>query len=323
MTANSQSVNTVSVVIPVFNAAKWIKETIDSILTQTYPVLEILIVDDGSTDETAGIVQEYGAPVRYINQKHRGVSAARNLGIALARGNLIAFIDGDDYWHPRKIESQVKLLNEKKLSWVSCEIQPFNTNTRSPIDGLASPMQDGDVLKALFMNNFIGSASPMVQRSVFDEVGLFNEAHEARIGEDWDMWLRIASKHPLGVVYEKLAFLRIHSTSAMSSTSMEEKVKCLIGVIERAAERDANRLGALKKEALAGVYYNAGVQSFKQGQYSQAGNYFRHEIKYRPLKLESYIYWLMTKLGPNFSRLLIHGKRLITQSFHGTKRNKS
>jgi len=203
-------------------------------------------------------------------------------------------------------------LKENNLSWVSCETQPFDSDTRSFVDGLVSPMQEGDVLKALFMNNFIGSATPLVRRSVFTQVGLFNEAHGARIGEDWDMWLRIASIYPLGIVYEKLAFQRLHHSSTFSSTSMEEKVKCLAGVIERAVERDAPRLASLKAKALADVYYSAGVQSFKQGGYPQARDYFLCELKYRPLKIESRIYWLMTKLGPIFSHLLINVKRFLS-----------
>ena len=315
MTITPQFDDTVSVVIPVFNVAKWLKQTIDSILAQTFPVLEILIVDDGSTDDTAEIARSYGGLVIYMRQDHRGVSAARNLGIAAAKGNFIAFIDGDDYWHPHKIEAQLKLLKENDLAWVSCEIQPFNSDTGMLVDGLALPMRDGDILKALFLNNFIGSATPLVRRGVFEQAGLFNEAHEARIGEDWDMWLRIASIYPLGVVYERFAFLRLHGSSAMSSTSMEEKVRCLVGVIERAAARDASRLCPLKGEALAGIYYNAGVQSFKQGQYPQARNYFLCELKYRPLKIESWTYWIMTKLGPGFSNLLINIKRFLTGLF--------
>lgn len=322
MTTFHEHTDTVSVIIPVFNAAAWIQQTIESILTQTVPVLEILAVDDGSTDNTADIIREYGSPVVYINQQHQGVSAARNRGIRTAKGNLIAFIDGDDHWHPRKLEAQIRLMEQKDLQWVSCEIQPFDSDTGAFVDGLTSPMQDGDVLKALFLNNFIGSATPLVRRNVFDQVGLFNEAYEARIGEDWDMWLRIASLHLLGVVYEKLAFLRLHGSSAMSSTSMNEKVKCLVGVVERAVERDSARLAPLKGKALAGIYYNAGVQSFKQGQYRQAYDYFLLELKYHPLKIESWVYLLMTKLGPGFSRRLVNLKRFVTGQSRQAKKQK-
>ncbi|CAG1012659.1 UDP-Glc:alpha-D-GlcNAc-diphosphoundecaprenol beta-1,3-glucosyltransferase WfgD [Anaerolineales bacterium] len=322
MTTFHEHTDTVSVIIPVFNAAAWIRQTIDSILAQTIRVLEILVVDDGSTDNTADIVREYGSPVVYINQQHQGVSAARNRGIRTAKASLIAFIDGDDYWHQRKLEAQIGLMGQKDLQWVSCEIQPFDSDTGAFVDGLTSPVQNGDVLEALFLNNFIGSATPLVRRDVFDQVGLFNEAHEARIGEDWDMWLRIASIYPLGVVHERLAFLRLHGSSAMSSTSMNEKVKCLVGVVERAVERDSARLAPLKGKALAGIYYNAGVQSFKQGQYRQAYDYFLLGLKYRPLKIESWIYLLMIKSGPAFSRHMVNLKRFLTGQSRQLKKQK-
>lgn len=310
MTDSPPPALTVSVIIPAFNVAAWIKQAIDSILAQTFHVLEILVVDDGSTDETANIIRGYGAPVVYINQQHKGVSAARNRGIMTAKGNLIAFIDGDDYWHPRKLESQIRLFEQQKdLQWVSCETQPFDSATGAFIDGLTPSMWNGDILTALFLNNFIGSATPLIRRNVFDQVGLFNEAHEARIGEDWDMWLKIASIHPLGVAYEKLAFLRLHGASAMSTTSISEKVECLVGVIERAVERDFARLTRLRGKALAGVYYNAGLQSFRQEHYLQAQNYFLRALKYRPFNIESWAYWLITKLGPGFSNQIIALKR--------------
>jgi glycosyltransferase involved in cell wall biosynthesis len=301
----------VSVVIPVFNSAAWIKEAIDSILAQTFPVLEILVVDDGSIDETAKIVQTYGGPVVYLYQEHCGVSAARNRAIAAAHGDCIAFIDGDDYWHPNKIEAQIKLLNQDGLAWVSCETQPFDSNTRQHVNGLTLPMRDGAVLEALLMNNFIGSATPIVRRSVFEHVGYFNEAYEARIGEDWDMWLRIAAFYPLGVVYGKLAFQRLHSESTMSSTTMKEKVRSLIGVVERVVNQDPERLSPLKHRALANVYYNAGVQLIKLGQYKDARGYFFSELKYRPLKIESWIYLLMSIMGPGLSKPFINLKQLL------------
>ncbi|MBV5323517.1 glycosyltransferase family 2 protein, partial [bacterium] len=138
---------------------------------QTYTVLEILVVDDGSTDNTAGIVRSYPEPVKYVYQEHHGVSSARNMGIRMAKGDFVAFIDSDDYWHPAKVERQIDLLIENKLEWVSCETQPFDSVTRQYIEGLTSPMQEGDVLKPLLMNDFIGSATPIVRRNVFDRVG--------------------------------------------------------------------------------------------------------------------------------------------------------
>ncbi|MHC5139531.1 MAG: glycosyltransferase family 2 protein, partial [Planctomycetota bacterium] len=102
---------TISAVIPAYNAAKYIARSIDSVLAQTHPVDEIVIVDDGSTDNTAAIIKDYGDKVRYIHQPNAGVSAARNTGIEAATGNWIAFLDADDEWLPEKIKRQVENLN--------------------------------------------------------------------------------------------------------------------------------------------------------------------------------------------------------------------
>ncbi len=305
----------VSVIIPTYNSASWINETVQSILKQTYPVLEILVVDDGSTDNTVDVVSSYQNPIKYIYQNHRGVSSARNRGIQMARGDLIAFLDADDYWDPRKIEAQVNLLHDRSLMWVSCETQPFDAITRTMIREITSPMQEGDILDALLLNNFIGSATPIVRKSIFEQVGYFNEAYDARIGEDWDMWLRIASRYPLGVVRERLAFQRLHSDSTMSSTSMAEKVKALEGVIYRAVTNNYEKLKPFEPFALANIYYSAGVQLMKQDQYRDAQSYFFRELRYRPLKLDTVVYLFLTLLGPEISGPILKLKHLLWNRF--------
>lgn len=296
---------TISVIVPTYNSAVWIKETLDSILAQTYPIFEILVVDDGSTDHVDKLLQSYSQPVRYIRQEHSGVSAARNNGIRLSGGDLIAFIDADDCWHPRKIEAQIQLINERRCMWVTCETQPFDTLTGQVVNGMTVPLHEGDVLIPLFLQNFIGSATPLIHRSVFEDIGYFNEAYEARIGEDWDLWLRIASHYFLGVVYEKLAFQRIHSKSTMSSTSMAEKVAALEGVIQRATALDPKRLKPLEAVALTNVYHAAGVQLFRKGEYRDARIYFLRELKcFRP-KLETVVYIFVSLFGFRAAGMLL------------------
>ena len=183
------------------------------------------------------------------------------------------------------------------------------------------PMQEGDVLEKLLMGNFIISATPMVRRDVFDFVGYFNEDPKARIGEDWDMWLRIASRFPLAVVNEKLAYVRIHQSSMMSTITVKNKAIGLQSVVERAVSRDPDRLMHLKKHALANIYHQAGVQLIRQNEYQQSGDYFLAELKCRPLTIEAWIYWLMTKLDPGLSLPFIKAKQFLKRQFSRKQRN--
>jgi glycosyltransferase involved in cell wall biosynthesis len=305
----------VSVVITAYNAAPWIGQTLDSVLEQTYPAAEVIVVDDGSTDRTADIVLGYGQPVRYIYQENSGQPVARNRGIRTAKGNYIAFVDADDYWQSRKLELQVELIRSGNMAWVTCGSEFVNTSGEPVLMPIPS-MSEGDVLEKLIRGNFITSATPVVKRDIFESVGYFNEDPDARIGEDWDMWLRIAAVHPLGVVMEKLAYIRIHTLSMMSVTSINQKAKALENVVLRAVAREPDRLGRIKRKALADIYYNAGVQLIKQNKYQDARAYFIRELKYRPLKMETVAYLLLTVSGRRISGLMIKLKQYQSDCSH-------
>jgi len=118
---------TVSVIIPCYNAAPWFRETLDSVLAQTYPALEALVIDDGSTDESAAIAESYGPPVRLIRQANQGESVARNRGIDEAQGEWIAFLDADDVWEARKLEAQVAVV-DSDVAYVHTDFYKYNSS---------------------------------------------------------------------------------------------------------------------------------------------------------------------------------------------------
>ena len=173
----------ISVVITAYNASKWIRATIDSIIAQTYPVLEVIVIDDGSTDDTDKVVASYGKNVKYIFQKNSGQPAARNVGIRMAQGNFIAFVDADDCWHPQKIEKQINLIQSQGWAWVVNDSEWVNPDGEK-LEFPSLLIQEGNILNALMMGNFIISATPVIRRDVFDQVGYFNEDPKAHIGED-------------------------------------------------------------------------------------------------------------------------------------------
>jgi hypothetical protein len=300
----------ISVVIGSYNAEDWIRETLDSVLAQTQPVLEVLVVDDGSTDSTPDIVQSYGGKVKYIRENHRG-RPHRNRGIAASKGEYIAFIDADDYWQPRKLQAQMALLASQRLAWAICEAQwstsakPQVRNSRNP------PIPDGDVLEKLFLSNFIASATPIVAKYVFDAVGYFNETLEVRVVEDWDLWLRIAARFPLGCVREPLATIRLHAGSFLASTPLADRVRSLEGVVARAVDREPERLKPLERRALANICYSAGVQAIRAGRFQEARGYFVRELKCRPAHAEAMSYLALSVLGPAVAAPIIQLKRYL------------
>lgn len=293
----------ISVVIPAYNAERWISETLESILAQSYPASEVIVVDDGSTDATVLKVGAVGQSVKCLLRDHRGAAAARNAGILESSGAFVAFCDADDLWRSHKLEAQVDLALSRQLNWVVCDADWIDEG------GLAvgvqmPPMHEGDVLESLFLANFIKAATPMVARSVFQEVGLFDEAPDARITEDWDMWLRIAARYPLGVIWDQLASVRIHESSVMATSTSAEQVASLLRVVDRAVDREPTRLRHLQARATSRIWRRAGVRAFREGQTAEAGRYFTEVLRCEPWDAEASVYLVLCRFGPKAAKLV-------------------
>lgn len=204
----------VSVVIPVYNAASHLRETLESIFRQTYPAIEIVAVDDGSSDNSVEILLGYGNRVRLVQQPNSGPAVARNRGVAEASGEWIAFLDADDLWEPRKIEIQLKALNGCNWSYTdSVFMGGANDGKR---DSELNEKLSGDVLDELICCNFIGTSSVLVRRDIFMEMNGFDPT--LRSIQDWDLWMRIASQNPIAYINEPLVRYRVHATSTSRST---------------------------------------------------------------------------------------------------------
>ncbi len=173
---------TVSVVIPAFNAGEAIRQAIDSALEQTHRPLEVLVVDDGSTDRTADIVGAYPSPVRLIKKSNGGPASARNLGGRTARGDWLAFLDADDWWLPTKLDRQLSLAASPDIAVIH-----GLTNTSRP--GTPAEITFDD----LWNYNWIANSSVLIRRSVFETIGELNEDRQLISVEDYNLWLRVAA----------------------------------------------------------------------------------------------------------------------------------
>jgi len=217
----------VSVIIPTYNSAKFISGSVSSVTNQTYSNIEILIIDDGSTDNTEAVVQALSGPIRYIKQINSGPSSARNRGIAQSKGKYIAFLDVDDEWEPSKIESQVIFFeNDKNLSIVATGYVRCDAGL-SPVETivLAIPSKNRGVVpfRMLLEKNQLLTSSIMIKKQTLDECGFFDE--KIYFGEDWDLWVRTAQLGGIGYIQTPLAKYRAHGgglTGKLDDKNMQD-----------------------------------------------------------------------------------------------------
>ncbi len=185
----------VSVIIPVFNGAADLASAIDSALNQRDCSVEVIVVNDGSTDSTADIIASYGDDVRMIHQTNLGASGlaqTRNNGVRASRAEWLAFLDHDDLWEPEKLSRQLELANQQNADVVYTNARNFgDVNRVAELRSDPAAMPEGDLFQSLLMDNFIVMSSAMMKRSLFDAVGGFTVS--PILAEDWDLWLKAAA----------------------------------------------------------------------------------------------------------------------------------
>ena len=189
----------ISVVIPNYNHAAYIVETLDHIVRQTLRDWELVVIDDGSTDASLEILSRYQSRLRVLRSEHRGPAAARNIGIAATDAEYIAFIDADDLCEPRRFELQIHKLQNENLDLVASALS-FIDAQGWPIPGLwtCPPHARRDYWASLVERNWIGTPSVMLRRSVLSSTGVFDE--EFTHAEDYDLWLRVGRSYSIGIL---------------------------------------------------------------------------------------------------------------------------
>lgn len=229
VSANCYMSPRISVVIPTYNYGHYLPTAIASVREQKWPDLEIIVVDDGSTDETPRVMEELaGDDLRYLRQPNAGAAAARNLGIRESNGEWIAFLDADDFWMPDKLAIQMgELQKHPTASFSYADVRErFVDGTESNLE--CEPVRKSLILKLLTGNAF-STPTVIVRRQCFQEVGLFDE--KLRTGEDWDMWLRLAAHFECIYVARPLALVRRAAQVVKFPLPVMEQ--CTLHVIER------------------------------------------------------------------------------------------
>jgi glycosyltransferase involved in cell wall biosynthesis len=254
----------VSVIIPTYNSASYVVEAVDSVLAQTYQDFEILVIDDGSTDNTADVIKKYDGRVRYIPQHNGGVAAARNNGIAESKGEYIAFLDADDTWFPSKLELQMAAIAERADARLCYSAFLSVTADLKPI-GIRRSERWGTALEDLLLHgNVIGSICTVIaEASLLKSSGGFDRALSQCA--DWDMWVRLAAKSEFAYIDEPLVTYRQHDSNMSRNAPLLEKDS--LRVLEKgfAMTQLPLSLRSRKRAAfarnfmvLAGTYFHAG-----------------------------------------------------------------
>jgi len=244
---------TISVIVPAYNAARTILKTIESVQKQTFSDFELIVINDGSTDQTLELFSKVKDPrIKFFSYENGGVSVARNRGIAHATGEFIAFIDTDDLWTQDKLELQLAALQQHAIAGVAYSWTYSMDEQGKFCYADQSIFFEGNVYANLLVWNFLISGSnPLIRRQALESVGGFEPT--LTHGEDWDLYLRLAANWPFVVVPQPQILYR--RTEGSASDKIEVMEKDTLSVIEKAFRAAPLELQPLKNQSLANLYH--------------------------------------------------------------------
>lgn len=268
--------NKVSVIIPAYNAEKFIKECAQSVLAQTYSNLEVIIVNDGSNDSTERLVMELKEAddrVKLLTIKNSGRAAARNRGIEIAEGYWLAFLDADDYWREDKLEIQLDIASKESSDLVYSNRTWIDENGRVNETTSDGALPEGNIFPALIEGNYLCTSSVLVKSAPVRLLGGFDESATFKNCQDYDLWIRLSCNAMFSASKEALVFYRLHENNAHKNyhpryvglrgcmntlRHVAEKMQLSRDYYERISKREAK------------ICESFGVIFFKNSQYGDA-----------------------------------------------------
>lgn len=286
----------VSVVIPAYNGAPYIGEALDSVFRQTGVDMEVIVVDDGSTDGTGEVVQNYrGGAVTYLRQANRGNSHARNRGILASSSEFIAFQDADDIWLEGKLATQLPLLEgrpEVGLVYSNTYLLRGSTYLSDTAFHLYPPSR-GRIFGELFQRSFIPTHTVVARRSCLEQAGLFNE--ELRIVGDYDLWLRIAARYELEFVATPLSAYRTDGTGISRNKEMAlAEAICVLESISRDFPDLVQALGRRARKRVGDLHRQLGQAYLEKGKTPEARRALRRALRLDPSAWKAYVFYTLS-----------------------------
>jgi glycosyltransferase involved in cell wall biosynthesis len=301
----------VSVVIPVYNAERFLHESLDCVLAQDHPRIEIIAVDDGSTDASPEVLARYGDAVRVVRQDNAGPSAARNTGIRHARGDYVAFLDADDLWHPAKVSTQVAHLEANpEVGLVFCNWLVMDDEEPAPLARLVattpSPCPEarvadmsGWLYHKLLLDCYVHTSTAMIRRALVEQVGPFDRSLPR--GEDHDYWLRLSRLAPFTKLSSCLSVYRLHAHGTMQKpTPANYGVQVLEQALARWGRRgpDGAAVSWLRiRDRLGWLWFCFGAIHVRRGDRAMGVRSLRRACLTAPWRLAGWKLLIRSKIG--------------------------
>jgi len=266
----------VSVIIPAYNHEMYIEEALQSVIDQTYKNIELIVIDDGSTDRTAEIIENFRKKnqdknIQFIKKQNEGICKTLNRGLVLATGDYVAFLASDDKWIENKIDEQVAFMENNKNIGLVCSdayFTKFNQDTNLKWSNYKAGMdqyfkkgiQNCNMHEVLLARPLLCAVTVMLRRSIFNEVDYFDEKLRS---EDTDMWLRVARKYPIGYINQPLVYYRMHGTNI--SNNNLKLIRGLLRIIRKHFREEPLRHAPIKKiKILITLFANIAVTRIKR-----------------------------------------------------------
>ena len=282
----------VSLVIATFNHARFVGEALDSALAQTLRAVEVVVVDDGSTDDTPAVLARYDGRILVIRQPNRGLAAARNAGLAASRGTYVTFLDADDVLMPTKLAEQVAVLEHAPaVGWTYCDvlIETMATGTSvkaSERFGYGARVLDGWLFPELIHGNFIPAIAPLVRRTALDAAGGFDERLTAL--EDWDLWLRLSLIAEARYSPAVLVSYRVQPGSMSEDRSRMDRNRFrVLDKLYRTRPAAVEGLGSVGRRIIADTHNWLGKEAYARGDWAEARRRFAASLVTVPWQREA------------------------------------
>lgn len=309
----------VSVIVPVYNRAHLVSETIDSILSQTYEFVEIILINDGSTDGSLPILRKYKTrfpeKIRVVDQPNQGQIIARNNGIKAAQGEYIAFLDSDDLWLEDKLERQIPLF-EKDVGLVYSGTEIINEDGQTVRVEPADARITGNIYPQLLVKNRMTGGTVVVTAEALRLVGVFSPHFKA--AENWDLWLRVCKEYEARVIPDALTKYRIHSDNMSSDAQLMIRAKRQI--MEKHCDLDSEdvAVASCSRLAYADYHYRKGINAFSKDDYGLARKEFFTVFRFTYQYEDTWMRFFRSCLGRSGNHILRSIKR---QNFRSIRRS--